>query len=217
MAVWSHRNSSGSSVLGTTNWVITKPTNTANGDLLVTAIVIQAGSVSTVPSGWTQLDTLANGVQVWYKIAASEGASWTWSMDANRSGGWCCTAMTPAYGTPALDVNGRTTGQTGASISAPAQTAKYPNSLVVGVFGARGASGTVTWTAPTGMTERQDQGGTGSGVCIDTVEQASAGTTGVKTATASPTDEAAASGWLAVFYVPAMPLWSYYYEMMRSR
>lgn len=62
---------------------ITKPANTANDDLLV---AIVAGTRSGgVPSGWTQLNATSSGsnslgtVYTYYKIASSEGSSYTFN------------------------------------------------------------------------------------------------------------------------------------------
>lgn len=64
---------------------VTKPAGTADGDLLVAfqATALGGGTPPATPSGWTLLTSQVYGttylLQVFYKVAASEGASWTFN------------------------------------------------------------------------------------------------------------------------------------------
>lgn len=70
---------------------VTKPSAVADGDLLVCVIYAEsdANTVDVVPSGWTLAASIANTgafiVFVYWKIASSEPASWTWSMTTGSS------------------------------------------------------------------------------------------------------------------------------------
>lgn len=91
---------------GSTTLTLTKPTSTADGDFLVAIITlakdISVGTISAVPSGWTQQQTSVNTsglgrVYAYYKTASSEGASWDWTISnsANYSAG-CVLRITGA-------------------------------------------------------------------------------------------------------------------------
>lgn len=59
-----------------------KPTNTADGDLMLAFFTV-GSNVTSAPSGWTlhsaYLHDNVNWSYVYWKIAASEGASYTWN------------------------------------------------------------------------------------------------------------------------------------------
>jgi hypothetical protein len=74
---------------------LTKPTGTIDGDLLIT-VICSAGTAapSGVPSGWTLIrsnDSGGSGTQAsmhsYYKVASSEGASYSWTASGGPSGG----------------------------------------------------------------------------------------------------------------------------------
>lgn len=92
--------SAGTAFAVATTITITKPTGTADGDLLVAAIGFESGSatVNSVPSGWNVLQTLARGgngtITTFYKIAASEGASWQWGLSDSAGVAGGCLRIT---------------------------------------------------------------------------------------------------------------------------
>lgn len=70
---------------GSTTAVVAKPTGTVDGDLIFVTIQRAAAvNPSSVPTGWNLVKSnLATyGSWVYYKIASSEGASWTWTWAA---------------------------------------------------------------------------------------------------------------------------------------
>lgn len=77
----SQGNASGSGV------TVTKPTGTVDGDLIIVVAYLESdtntwasvGSGFTTSAALTQDNTGAFQLQVWWKIAASEPASWTWT------------------------------------------------------------------------------------------------------------------------------------------
>lgn len=85
-----------STVVSTTT-TVTKPTGTVDGDLLIVTLGTRTDTVTGVPSGWTLIDSLDTNpgsnilMYTYWKIAASEGASWDWTWSgANNSKLWSC-------------------------------------------------------------------------------------------------------------------------------
>lgn len=73
---------------GATSLVVSKPTDTADGDLLIAVASVYGASLSypTAPAGWdsrAQNDSSGGGFEwrqrVWTRVASSEGANYTWS------------------------------------------------------------------------------------------------------------------------------------------
>lgn len=66
-----------------------KPTNTADNDIMFAVVMRNvAAAPTTVPAGWTELGNHTNGVyqqRLYWKLAASEGASYTWAWAAAAS------------------------------------------------------------------------------------------------------------------------------------
>ena len=84
-----------SNLAASTSISLTKPTGTVDGDLLVTVICCSGTAApSSVPSGWTLIrsnDSGGSGTQAsihsYYKVASSEGSSYSWTSSGNPSGG----------------------------------------------------------------------------------------------------------------------------------
>lgn len=170
---------------------ISKPAGAIDNDLLVAAIVVDSNTTAaiTAPAGWALIqDTLFNAsakhYSTFWKIAASEGASWDWLIEsALNCGGWvgaytgCKTTNVAAELVKSSNPN-----QAGVTnCVATAVTTAGLNSLLVGVWA---AAGTRTFTPPGDMTEQYDAGGGPSHMIADSV-QAAIGTTGTKTAVIS--------------------------------
>src|SRR6476469_3085770 len=67
-----------------TDTVVSKDASVANGDFLLAGVYVENDVAITAPSGWTligDIDHAAAAYDLWlyYKFAASEGASWTWT------------------------------------------------------------------------------------------------------------------------------------------
>lgn len=60
---------------------VNKPTGTTDNDLMFCHVATKTGSLGTTLSGWTLLQSIANGTRhaVYYKKASSEGASYAWT------------------------------------------------------------------------------------------------------------------------------------------
>ena len=72
--------------------VVTKPTGTVDGDLLIVVLGSRSGTIDSVPSGWALVDSqdTAPGSNIiayaYWKVASSEGTDWTW--------GWTTSSTT---------------------------------------------------------------------------------------------------------------------------
>ena len=147
-------------------------------------------AISPVPTGWTSIrkDTLGTSgyVQIFYKVAtATEPTSYAFkTTDAIAKAGGI-TAWTGVKTSGPVDVSSGATGS-GASATAPSVTTTAANDVLL-YFGFQ--VGDVTYTPPTGMTERWDVSA-GPQTYPGTAENAdqiiaSAGATGTRTGTAS--------------------------------
>lgn len=175
---------------------VNKPTGTVDDDILIAIVNHTTGSsftTVTAPSGWTLLDerTQNDGenayrATAYWKKAASEGASYTWTpaVSAYMAAGISCYSggdvTTPIN---AHSVNFSATSTTSNVCSAITTT--VADTMLV----ALAASGwwDNTWTPPSGMTERVDTavGSDWGSVSIADVTQVATGTTGTKTFTSS--------------------------------
>lgn len=151
----------------TTTITVTKPTGTADGDLLVAITGGDPDTLSanlTAPSGWTLQGTSPTGgagtagyTKFWTHTAASEPSTWTFGADVNSDCHCTVLAITgannssPIDGTPAWTSN---TGTLNTSHTFPSITTVQSASLRVGatnaIFG--NPATTTTWTAPSGWT-----------------------------------------------------------------
>jgi hypothetical protein len=180
---------------------IAKPANVADGDLLV-AVVNHAnsgGSYSTVPSGWTAGTTHNTNRTsgVWYKAvpsaAAETATDYTWATSDTGSGrmGGLIVRITGAD----LDDPWDAAGSWSPSLTAPAVTAVDGDALLLGAFWSYIAGTTPNAvSAPSGMSS---VGGWSVSPSSSTThllaseDLAAAGSTGSRTATATPSGSSA--------------------------
>lgn len=173
---------------------IPKPANVAQGDLLVSCLALNGGSITAtgVPAGWTRLaavTTIANPkVYGYYKVAtASESASYSWRTTSTTSGG----GIARYSGASGLDTAATSaSGAARSSGTVPAVTTTTANAMLVGCMSVN--SGSVTLTTPTGMAQAVETGARRFEVA-DGIS-AIAGPSGAKTWTFSAAREWA--GWL---------------------
>ncbi len=178
----------------TTTLTVPKPANVGQGDLLVSCLALNGGTVAAtgVPAGWTRIaavTTIANPkVYGYYKVAtASEPASYSWMTTSTTSG----AGIARYSGASGLD--GVATSATGAAASSgavPAVTTTAANAMLVGCMSVNSSS--VTLTSPSGMTQAVEAGARRFEVA-DGV-QAVAGPSSAKTWTFSAAREWA--GWM---------------------
>jgi myo-inositol-hexaphosphate 3-phosphohydrolase len=180
-----------------TTLTIPKPANTAQGDVLVSCVSLNGGSIGAAPAGWTPLASvtaLANPKVYGYsKVAtSSEPASYSWTTSSTTSGG-SITRYSGASGldTSATSATSPPSGPAASSGSVPGVTTTTPNAMLVGCMSVNSSS--VTLTSPTGMSQAIETGARrfefADGI------QATAGASGAKTWTFSAAREWA--GWLA--------------------
>lgn len=155
---------------GDTSAVCNKPTGTVDGDLMVGFFFADGGfygatSDLTPPAGWTTVTELLTANQpivgIYYKVASSEGASYTWTCnDGSNRVLAIVTVTTGTYDTttPIGTSDGvdwsRALGTSAALVAAPTITPAVDECLGVAFFGTVGDGN--TFTAPSGWTERDD-------------------------------------------------------------
>lgn len=156
----------------TSTVTINKPTNTAQNDVMVAFIATVSGAaMTTVPSGWTLVDSTDNGtnlkVWVYRKIAgASEGASYTWTDDAGGIGPNC--GLISAWrgcdvsGDPIDSFNSATT-TTADPVTTPSITTTTASGIPIHMCFTRttNVASQGTYTEASGMTERMNPGNRG--------------------------------------------------------
>jgi hypothetical protein len=92
-----------------TSLTLNKPASTVDNDILLVIITLENADTITAPAGWTKLPAVS-GVQpngagtdyqfnVWWKRAASEGASWTWTWTNSNNRSGTCVRFTGALTT----------------------------------------------------------------------------------------------------------------------
>lgn len=179
---------------------INKPAGTVDGDVMICGVTTTSTDgastpTCTAPGGWTTAGDSTGGsvidrFKTFYKVASSEGSSYSFTLGNGGAGNCNAIAFITSYSgvdnvTP-LDAT-TTITNTGAqaSYSLPSITTVTANTMLVG---ATGVSDTVTFTQPGGTTERVDTNNpAGWNVSIEQFELAVAaiGATGAKTITPS--------------------------------
>ncbi|BCW65726.1 hypothetical protein NicSoilB4_04890 [Arthrobacter sp. NicSoilB4] len=177
-----------------TTLTIPKPANVAPGDLLVSCLALNGGSITTtgVPAGWTRLaavTTIANPkVYGYYKVAtASESAGYSWTTTSTTSGG----GIARYSGASGLDTAATSaSGAAASSGTVPAVTSTTANAMLVGCMSVNSSSASLT--PPGGMAQAVEAGARRFEIA-DGI-QSIAGPSGAKTWTFSAAREWA--GWL---------------------
>lgn len=157
---------SGKDTSGGTDIVVSAPAGVTDDDVLLVGIAYDGTTApSTVPSGWTEMSrvNMDNGqlrqLGVWRKVAASEGASWTWAWSGGgQTGMWASLCYQGGQVITKTTQSGTNTNPT---VSFAASVNAGPKGVAVSFvycrwFSAGGAALTgVTW--PAGMNERETQ------------------------------------------------------------
>jgi len=168
------------------------PAGTAAGDVLVSCLTLNGGTVRTAPAGWTQLAAVTASsnpkVYGYYKVAAAGETAPTWALSASMTSGAGITRYTGASG-----VDGAATTASGAAAASgtvPAVTTTTANAMLVGCMGVNSSSTGIN--SPAGMTQAFEVGGKKGE--MDDGLQAAAGSSGTRTWTFGASREWA--GWL---------------------
>lgn len=179
---------------GSDTFTLTKPTGTAEGDLLVALISLTASTI-THPTGWTEVRVddgygSTDKVRIAYKVAGgSEPASYQWD-DGGASGTpkWVGAIYRITGHDPdvPIDVHSGQRLTSGTAVTAPGVTTTVDDCLLLfhGYVGF--TSGDRTFTPPGGMTEDYDRSVSTFIAATGAQEDlGAAGATGDRTATAS--------------------------------
>lgn len=192
------------SVFATPSVTINKPAGVMQYDVLIATIAIRPSTATvTPPSGWNLLirtdngGTLAengnapgtlqpNSLITYYKVAgSSEPANYVWTMPLATSIVGGIVAFSGANTTTPVLISSGQTGYVGLTSTTPS-ISTIANTVIITAHAFASSS---TWIPPAGMTEAVDvrsaTGGGGESMEINYVVQATAGSTGAKTATAS--------------------------------
>jgi hypothetical protein len=147
-----------------TTTTVTKPTGTADGDVILLGIFNGNTTEAvdpTPPAGFTILTGLPAGAtdggfevetRIYWKVASSEGASWDFTHSTSTTQGFAVTYRNVDTGTP-IDVNCTYNSGTGATSTATGVTTVTDGAMLV-FMGHDWGVGSANLTPPTGFTER---------------------------------------------------------------
>lgn len=161
MAIAFRAAASGSAANASLGVTVTKPTGVVDNDVMVAFVNYRSATTGTWtgPTGWTKSDEVANTLSsysVWWKVAASEGASFTWTSSGNNAAGIVIVAYSGAATTGIFDSDGGiATSATATSTPVTSSTTTVAdNSVVIAAWmGAAGAARTIS-SDPAGYTNR---------------------------------------------------------------
>ena len=178
---------------------VAAPAGAQPGDVLLAAIGFGATGAKTQPSltappGWTLVTRTNQGsigaLAVYRHVFGAGEASYVWTAGTAIGGTAFVTAFGGVDSTGPVDVSaGRSIGKHSSSIATPSLSTHGPDEmLVASYYGYRGNAAGTVWTPPAGMSDLgQASNSTGSrSGNVDSAVQASAGSTGAKTAKTSP-------------------------------
>ena len=166
---------------------VPKPAGVLSGDVMVAIVGVRSNATITAPAGWTLAQLTSNGTTIrqatyWKVATGSEPASYTFTFNASRASSGAIAAYSGVNTTNPVDVFSGGTA-TSTSISAPSVTTGFNKDMIIGGFAIANSSAI---SPPAGMTERTELA-SGSSIKVEVAEAvlASAGATGVRTATAA--------------------------------
>lgn len=205
MAIAFRAKNSAQSTASVSSLTVTKPSGTADGDLLL-LVISHSGDVNgtapdstwlRAPGGYRQSNSSPGSadavLDVFYKFASSEGASYSVGVSAS-SANWAASisAFSGVDATiPFEACAGLHSVSNASAVTIPSVTTFTANTLLLGIVAHDG--GTPTYTPPAGMTERVDINADHSSSntrphTLAELAVAAASATGVKTFTASAAD-----------------------------
>lgn len=173
---------------------VTKPTGTADNDIMFAVGKIPAVEAVTAPSGWSTApfpltdDDATLGVRffLYYKVAASEGATYAWTWTTVGRGGCSIVTFRSDFNTASpIDVTSNTSYETSDTTArAASMTTAAANEAII-LFAvdhtALGGNQCSTYPALTTFTEHLDTIDTGTsrfGRCVASGVWSSSGSTG---------------------------------------
>ncbi len=194
-----------------TSLTITKPTGTADGDVLIASIAASSSAATiTPPSGWTlvnsqtQSNTNTSKLSTyWLAAGASEPASYTWTFSGGARDLAGAISAYSGVDASAGTINAQAAQATGSSTShaTPTITTTVASTMLVSTHAYASAG---TWAPPGSMTEAADVASrtvsNASGISLEMnyMAQATAASVAALTATASATADFGATQILAL-------------------
>ena len=165
--------------------VMTKPTGTAENDILIADLYVETDGAITLPSGWAQLDmaecntsgSAFRHYMFWKRAGASEGSSYTFSWTGGVWRDWAIRSYQGALttGNPfSFSANTEKDNMTGSAYPDISGTTTDADEMLV--WGGGNYQVPSAHTPPTGFTEINDSSGADVYICEKV--QASAGATG---------------------------------------
>lgn len=197
---------------------LTKPSNIADGDLLVAVLYWRnANGTPTVPSSWVLLGTLNTTFETFgvyakpIPTASGEPADYTWGINTGTQRTLGIIFRVLGANLSAIqDSAGSLAAYTGtASVVLPQVTTVAADTLLVGYAIANGVTtgAPPVFTGPGSMTTIEsrsaDNGGATSAIWVGTQVLAAAGATGTRTATMSPSAANSGGIMVAITGIPA--------------
>ena len=168
-----------------TNHTQSEPTGSSSGDLLVGALSIDAARTVTSPSGWSDVQEIANGGAVRLIVSTiTRGASapdLTWVLGASDGAVGGIFRISGFDTSGPVDVSDNNTGGSNSSAVCPDITTTVADTLILHFFGGALANTTEDTGNPAGTTLGwvKNSAGCSGGGAYDT--QASIGATGTST------------------------------------
>ncbi|MGH2706839.1 MAG: hypothetical protein ACRDJF_00975 [Actinomycetota bacterium] len=179
---------------------IAKPAGTAAGDLLVSCLALNGGSVAStgVPPGWVPIasvTSIANPhIFGYYKVAgASEPADYIWILGSSVVNGGGIARYSGVSEAMPLDGAATASGPSATQGVIPGVTTSVPNVMLAGCMAINSSATSITIASPSGMSPAWDLGGKRHQLSDGL--QAGAGASGDKVWTFSTSR--AWAGWLA--------------------
>ncbi|MBX3463410.1 MAG: Ig-like domain-containing protein [Planctomycetes bacterium] len=180
---------------GVLSLVVSTPSGTAAGDVLLAAVAVRPASVSvTAPAGWTQIRrsnnnaTNANALLLFRRLAtAGEPGSHTFTLSASTGSVAGIAAFRFVDAADPVDVEAAQTTASGLTHTAPSVTSTGGGGMLVTAHAFASAA---TWTPPAGMTECVDVasdalGAAGISLSMHVLDWPTASATGARAAVAS--------------------------------
>lgn len=168
-------------------WAVTKPAFVADGDLMVCAHILDgSATLNTTPAGWNiigaeQAAATDSQLRVWWKIASSEGASWSWVYAASETGTAATLAFTGHHATTPIGSTINVDylhGQEGFDDLVPAGPITPPvdNCMIVAIYGSDPTAGQAMTddASPDGVERVDDINGTNAWIGAQTFLQGTA-------------------------------------------
>ncbi|MEO3923016.1 carbohydrate binding domain-containing protein [Micromonosporaceae bacterium B7E4] len=160
-----------------TSAVVSRPTGTTDGDLLIAIVGVVGTPTITAPAGWTLIGTQDASTSVriaaYRKVASSEPSSWTWTLDSSqRAWGWVGAYTGVDVTDPVIDWAGTSDATAGIAFLGPEADISI-GAVGIGAIASVGAASGVASTWTMSDTERADlgtNGGSGTDVSGSVVE-----------------------------------------------